>query len=110
MGYSKLARKYLSILTACLMLIGCISPVDNLADQTQQPGESITPTGTITPKKPEPSATPTYCVGWTCEVNGVVYLGSADPGNELEGVQVKLSQISWCSSTAGEQETQSGPS
>ena len=109
MDYLKTVRKYVSILTACLLLVGCISPADDLVDQNQQPGESITPNETITPEKPEPSATPTYCVGWHCEVSGVVYLGSADPGNELEGVPVKLSQISWCSPTAGEQETQSGP-
>ncbi len=104
-----MVRKCASILAACLLLISCISTVDNQTDQTQQPGESITPTETITPAKPAASATPTYCVGWYCEINGVVYLGSADSGNELEGVQVKLSQISWCSPTAGEQETQSGP-
>lgn len=109
MDYIKTVRKCASILAACLLLIGRISTVDNLADETQQLGESITTTETITPAKPAASATPTYCVGWNCEIEGVVYLGSADPGNELEGAQVKLSQISWCSPTAGEQETQSGP-
>ncbi len=109
MDYSRSARKCASILLACLLLISCISTVDNLTDQTQQSTGSITPTETIAPAKPEPSATPTYCVGWYCEIDGIVYSDSADPGNELEGAQVKLSQISWCSPTAGEQETQSGP-
>ena len=108
MHCSKLARKGASILLACLLLIGCTSTVDNQTDQTQRSGESITPTETSMLAEPAPSATPTYCVGWNCEIEGVVYLGSANPGNELEGVQVKLSQISWCSPTAGEQETQSG--
>jgi len=108
LDYIKSARRRAGILAVCLLLIGCISSVDNQTGQTQRSGESTTPTETITPAKRIASATPTYCVGWYCEINGVVYLGSADPGNELEGVQVKLSQISWCSPTAGEQETQSG--
>lgn len=109
MDYIKSSRKCASILAVCLLLIGCISPVDDLADHTEQPGESITPAETNMPAEPTASATPTYCVGWHCEIKGVVYSGSANPGNELEGVQVNLSQISWCSPTAGEQETQSGP-
>lgn len=107
MNYSKSARKWASILMACLLLIGCNSLIDNPTNQTQQPSESLAPTGTITFAKL--TASPTFCVGWYCEIDGVVYLGSVDSGNELEGVQVKLSQISWCSPTAGEQETQSGP-
>ena len=109
MDHLKTVQKWGSILAACLLLIGCTYTVDNQTDQTQQPGEFIRPTETIIPARKTASATPTYCVGWYCEISGVVYLGSADPGNELESVQVKLLQISWCSPTAGEQETQSGP-
>ena len=109
MPNSKSVRKFASILTTCLLLIGCISTVDNPTDQVLQPSELLTPIETITRAEPAASDTPDPCTGWDCEINGVVYLGSADPGNELEGVLVKLSQYSWCSKTAGEQETQSGP-
>lgn len=107
MNYSKSVRKWASILMACLLLIGCNSLIDNPTNQTQQPSEPLAPTGTITLAKP--TASPTSCVGWYCEIDGVVYLGSVDSGNEMAGVPLKLSQHSWCSPTAGDQETQSGP-
>lgn len=107
MGYQKSARKCVCIVAICLLLIGCIPIKDNLSDQTQKLSENPTSTDTSTPAEPTPS--PTSCTGWTCEIDGAVYLGSVEVGNALEGAQVHLSQISWCSPTAGEQETQSDP-
>ena len=54
---------------------------------------------------PQLTLTPTMCTGWHCTLEGVVYLESADPGNELADQPVTLKQISNCSSTAGEYET-----
>ena len=50
--------------------------------------------------------TPDPCTGWTCEVSGVVYNLSADPGNEVEGINLTLVHSSNCSPTRGEYEAQ----
>jgi len=48
------------------------------------------------------------CVGWQCFLKGVVYEGTASPGNEFAGIAVRLSQDSFCSPTSGEHETATG--
>lgn len=63
--------------------------------------ETTSPTETSETKTYTPS--PDSCTGWNCTLTGVVYAGSANPGNELEGVEVELLQASYCSPTKGEQ-------
>jgi len=41
------------------------------------------------------------CMGWDCTLHGVVYAGTAAPGNELAGARVSLDQHSWCSPSRG---------
>ena len=69
----------------CLFLVGCY-------------------TGTQIPS-PTPSHTPDPCTGWWCSVKGIVYAGTVEPGNELEGAIITLNQSSYCSPTSGQQET-----
>ena len=78
----------------CLFLMGCAINCKDAQEEFKQT---------------EVQPTPTSCTGWMCEISGVVYMGTALPGNEAEGVIVNLSQHSWCSPTAGEQEARSGP-
>jgi len=74
------------------------------------------PTGTpILPTKAPvlPPLDPTQeflrsCIGWNCSLEGTVYANAAAPGNELEGVQVHVEQVSYCSPTAGSHEAATG--
>ena len=75
---------------------------------------TLQPTWTSHPTK-MPSSTPDptqeffrNCVGWQCFLKGVVYEGTASPGNELAGIAVRLSHHSFCSPTSGEHETTTG--
>jgi hypothetical protein len=58
---------------------------------------------------PTLTPTPDPCTGWWCTVSGVVYAGTAQPGNELEGTTVTLQHTSYCSPTRGERQTETGP-
>jgi hypothetical protein len=61
-------------------------------------------------KTPLPmTPTPTVCTGWRRTVSGTVYGGEARSRNELEGVSVTITQISSCSTTAGEYQTVTDP-
>ena len=55
------------------------------------PAESVTATPT-----PDP------CTGWSCTLEGFVYLDSAAPGNKISGMPVDFKQVSNCSPTKGE--------
>ena len=48
------------------------------------------------------------CAGWNCSMEGVVYMNTAIPGNEMEGIVVSLTQHSNCSPTEGEYATTTG--
>jgi hypothetical protein len=56
-----------------------------------------------------PTDTPDPCTGWWCDVRGVVYAETIQPGNELESASVKLGQSSYCSRTRGQYGTATGP-
>jgi hypothetical protein len=49
------------------------------------------------------------CFGWTCNISGTLYGDSEESGNQLPGVEISLSQFSYCSPTAGVQTTKTGP-
>ena len=55
-----------------------------------------------------PTATPTSCAGWTCTLEGIVYVNSATPASRLPGAWVTLTQVSHCSPTVGDYETRTG--
>ncbi len=80
-----------------LLLVGCAAS----GNVTPGPDPEATSPG-------QPSATPTSCVGWSCTLQGVVYADPLRPGNELPGALVRLSQVSYCSPTAGKHETRTG--
>ena len=48
------------------------------------------------------------CSGWVCEITGTLFEGSKESGQRLDGIEVYLSQFSYCSPTAGEQITKTG--
>ena len=100
-----MTRKYFSvhffiIFFLALLLAGCnLNVIIN-----ERLNESVVPDAT--PTNPVPSPSPTSCTGWHCEITGIVSSGTAEPTNQLVSETVTLSQISWCSPTSGEQETQ----
>jgi hypothetical protein len=67
-----------------------ISPQPDTPEQTLSPG--FTPT-------------PTMCTGWNCTLEGTVCVRKGDSCTALEGIQVNLSQMSYCSPTGGNYET-----
>ena len=68
--------------------------------------ESIEPSTPIPNPNPILSPSLTFCTGWHCEITGIVSIETAVPTNQLVSETVKLSQISWCSPTSGEQDAQ----
>ena len=61
------------------------------------------------PAAEEPATpTPDPCTGWTCTLEGAVYLDEATPGNELVGIPVDFTQVSNCSPTRGETQAVTG--
>jgi hypothetical protein len=123
-------KEAVAVLAICAVVILFVLVPDNNANKVQHPATmeaEPTPewwaTATLTPHPlsttaapPVPTATNTptidsldWCIGWWCTLRGVVYADTASPGNELEGVLVKLSQFSFCSPTSGEHETTTGP-
>jgi hypothetical protein len=56
-----------------------------------------------------PTFTPDPCTGWRCVVSGVVYAGTAQPGDELAGATVTLDHTSYCSPTRGVHQAKTGP-
>jgi len=98
-----LSRALIAFALAPLLPCGC---------GTALPTPTRTPTLTGTPN---PTGTPDpteeflfYCYGWSCYLEGVVYGGTPSPGNELEGITVRLSQYSYCSPTPAVPETTTG--
>ena len=94
-----------------LLVAGCAA-VQATPTSTHRP--TLQPTCTSHPTE-IPSSTPDptqefflSCVGWQCSLEGVVYRGTASPGNELAGIVVRLSHHSFCSPTSGEHETTTG--
>ncbi|MDO9546300.1 MAG: hypothetical protein Q7J07_06075 [Pelolinea sp.] len=104
MKHLKMVQGCVRVLAICTLLISCQVPDGRSAGQTSQSDAS---NGSVDQSpSTERSASPTPgCIGWSCEIDGIVYLDAAEPGNELEGIRVNFSQISWCSPTAGKQET-----
>jgi hypothetical protein len=74
---------------------------------TMNPG-TRTPSPTRTPTV-LPTATPDPCTGWRCVVTGVVYAGTAQPGDELAGATITLHHTSYCSPTSGVHQAKTGP-
>lgn len=107
------------------LLVGCSTPQPTATDTPLMAPTSTStlPASTGTPVKTTPTddtsldektslpmtATPTVCTGWRTGVSGTVYGGEARSGNELAGVGVTLTQISSCSTTAGEYQTVTDP-
>jgi hypothetical protein len=58
------------------------------------PGTAVVSTATVDP-----------CTGWSCTIDGTVYVDTAQPGNELDGVNAKMNHFSYCSPTRGEYHT-----
>jgi len=117
--------KYLQTGTAAfvffMLLTGCSTPQPTVADTPLVAPSRSEPTATL-PKTtttedtssdqkthPPITATPTVCTGWRRSVSGTVYDQEAVPGHELEGVEVTLTQISSCSTTAGEYQMVTDP-
>ena len=62
----------------------------------------------IEPTPAEATPTPDPCTGWTCTLEGVVYLNESASGNELAGIPVNFKQVSNCSPTKGEYQAITG--
>lgn len=88
-------------------IIGLTGVLFLLAGCTLFPAVTPTSDAGATPRV-EASATPTSCAGWTCALQGVVYVDAASTGKELSGVPVRLSQVSYCSPTVGQHDTVTG--
>jgi|GEM_PF-4083471 len=117
--------RYLQTGTAAVMffilLTGCTTPQPTVADTPLAAPSRSKPTAALPKttstedtssdqKTPSPiTATPTVCTGWRSSVSGTVYDQEAVPGQELEGVEITLTQISSCSTTAGEYQTVTDP-
>ena len=85
-----------------------VPSLSNIAIQTETPEFAGTSVQTAKATPPALTVLPgTECIGWQCPLKGVVYAGSASPGNGLEGVQVELAQVSYCSPTQGKHNTSS---
>jgi hypothetical protein len=92
------AKSILTAMVLCL-LVSCGGSPEATPGPTPQP--ALTPVLM--------TATPDPCVGWRCTLRGVVYVEAASSGNELAGILVELSHVSFCSPTSGEHETTTGP-
>jgi hypothetical protein len=100
-----MTQKYFSILVFIMLFLSLLIAGCNLNELPDELiSESIEPKPS-TPN-PIPSPSPTSCTGWHCEITGIISMGTAEPTNQLVSETVTLSQISWCSPTSGEQETQ----
>ena len=109
MRRDRLSRVSIAFALTSLLLCGCGTSLPR-----PTPTWTPTPTRTLT-WTPTPAGTPDpteeflrYCYGWNCSLKGVVYVGTARPGNELEGIAVRLSKHSYCSPIIGELETTTG--
>ena len=92
-----------------LLLPACVPSLEVTPTPSVQPVPTSRPAVTSTPTAVPPTDTPDWCIGWWCALSGVVYAGTAGPGNELEGVLVQLSHTSYCSPTRGQHEGRTGP-
>ncbi len=115
MNHRLLWQQLVGLAAILLLLAGCtpsseatVSPAGEAAS-TPISTSTPAPSDTTTPTTVRATAPPDYCMGWTCTLKGIVYVNAATPGNELPGVQAKLSQFSNCSPTEGEHETVTGP-
>jgi len=104
-GTMKQARWRQSILGSLVLLAlaACVPP-----EVAPAPTSIPTPVPTVAPTS-VPTPTPDPCTGWWCTVTGVVYAGTAQPGDELEGATVTLQHSSYCSPTRGERQIKTGP-
>ncbi len=94
MRRSQIRGLHLTILVL-LFLTGCAIP-----EIAQSP-----PRNPPLIKTTKPTITQDPCTGWWCSVTGVVYSGSSDAGNQVEGVTAILHQTSYCSPTSGQHQT-----
>lgn len=95
--YRLLLQRSVGLAGLVLILIGCFPTAE------VKPSSGAAATSGL-----EATATPTSCAGWTCKLRGNVYVNAIRPGNELPGVTVRLSHVSYCSSTRGDHETITG--
>ncbi len=98
-------RKLLFLVILLIVFISFISGCGTSSETTTtpRPADTSTTSPTVTSEPITYTPTPDPCTGWNCTFAGVVYAESANPGNELVGVEVELSQASHCSPTKGEQ-------
>ena len=96
-------RKYLFQAVLLIVSIGLISGCGSSSETTTTPKPEATSTTSPTVTNEPMISTSDSCTGWNCTLAGVVYADSANPGNELVGVEVELLQASYCSPTKGEQ-------
>lgn len=92
-------QSILGSLAVLLSIAGCATP-------EAAPTPTSIPTSTPTTA---PTSTPDPCTGWRCAVTGVVYAGTAQPGDELAGATITLHHTSYCSPTRGEHQAETGP-
>ena len=92
------ALKFVILVTAIFM--GACTP------STLTPTLEDLPTIDGSPIQATSTPTPDPCTGWTCDVNGALYNQSAQPGNELAGIELTLIHSSNCSPTRGEHSSQ----
>jgi hypothetical protein len=85
---------FASIMAILMLLIGCDPTSKSEMKHTSQP---------------PPIPSPTSCTGWNCTLRGTVYADEVGHSNVLENIKVKLSQMSFCSPTSGEQESITNP-
>jgi hypothetical protein len=91
------SQRTIGLACALFLLTGCT------LSSGATPGPGVEATSTLQAK-----ATPTMCTGWTCTLQGTVYVDAAEPGNKLPGAPVNLTHVSYCSPTTGEHSTVTG--
>jgi hypothetical protein len=97
MKHNPSLHQIMALTGVLFLLVGC----------TPFPEVTPSPDAEATPRVVA-SATPTSCAGWTCTLQGTVYVDAVRTGSELPGVPLRLSHVSYCSPTEGEHETVTG--
>ena len=95
-----------SIPTLAMLLLASCRPSSLVLNPPVTPSPlPARSTATTTPIEVPTSDPSLTCPGWSCTLTGVVVQGEAEAGTAIEGVEVRLSQFSYCSPTTGQQVT-----